>query len=107
MFSWWLGLESGEVGRGVEIEREGGQINGRDAIWITVEQVARAFFAREVCQRGKMFAEKQRGRTVPAIVVCRNDAATGGLLRRDELCDRVGGKRRLVAQRDQRRVQPS
>ena len=47
-----------------------------------------------------MFAEKQGGRTVSARVMRGHDATTRSVVRRDELRDRVGGKRGLITERD-------
>ena len=52
-----------------------------------------------------MFAKKQGRGAVPATVMGGHDAATGRALRGDELRNHVDGKRRLVAQGDERAVE--
>ena len=97
--------KGGEVGGGVEVVGERRQIDRGDAGRVAVEKGARAFLAGEVGQGFEMCAEKQSGRTVAAAVVGGSDAATGAALGRDEARDGVGGKRRLVAERDEGAVE--
>ena len=73
----------------------------------SVEQCAGAFLAGEFGEGGEVFAEKKRGRGVAPAIARGDDAAPGAALRREQLRNRSGGKRRLIAERDERGVEPA